>query len=364
MLKWWPLLWSNLWRRPTRTLLTALSVLATFVLFGLLDSFRDAVATYGDDYANALVVQSRDTRLPYSHVTRLLSMPGVIAACGVLITPARLPSEKRSLIQGVQDPALFAVHPGIRLSPEALSAWRRDRTAVLIGADVAATNGWRAGDRLILPGLPRGPKFQRPDGRNVLEVVVAGSFTAENPLAAQGILAHYEYLRDLVGPERAGMEYIGVRLAPGEKVDSLRTRIDAEFQSSPAPVKTYSARALLRAYYGTYRELARLAGVVIIVSAVTLLLIAGSVLVHSQLECSPSRWRCCLQSAPSWRQSTRCPRRYLHGSGPSQRCVPWASVADPQRRRYLSRRCCWECSAQESAHSRHFSSVTAMDWPF
>jgi putative ABC transport system permease protein len=284
VLKWLPLLWSNLARRKTRSILTMLSVLTTFILFGLLDSFRSAVATYGDDYANALVVQSRNTRLPYSHVTRLLSMPGLIAACGVVIAPARLPSEKRTLVQGVQDPALFRVHPGIRLSPEALSAWRRERSAVLIGAEVAAANGWRAGDRLTLPGLPRGAEFRRSDGRNVLEIVVAGVFTAENTVAVQGILAHYEYLRDLVGPERAGMEYIAVRLAPGEDIDSMRSRIDAEFQSSAAPVKTYSFRALLRAYYGTYRELARLSGVVVIVSAITLLLIAGSVLVQSQRE--------------------------------------------------------------------------------
>ena len=57
MFKWLPLLWTNLWRRKTRTVLTMLSVVASFTLFGLLDSFRHAVETYGDDYANALVVQ-------------------------------------------------------------------------------------------------------------------------------------------------------------------------------------------------------------------------------------------------------------------------------------------------------------------
>jgi len=260
------------------------SVFTTFMLFGLLGLFRNAVATYGDDYADALVVQSRNARLPYAHVTRLLSMPGVTAVCGVLMAPVRLPSEKRILIQGVQDPGLFEVHRGIRTSPAAMSVWRSDRTSVLVSTAVALANGWHAGDHLTLPGVSRGPQFQRADGRNVLEVLVAGTFSAENTLAAQGILAHYEYLRDLIGAERAGMEYIAVRLAPREDIDAMRSRIDTEFQSSPAPVKTYSARALLRAYYGTYRELARLSVVVLSISSITLLLIAGSVLMQSQRE--------------------------------------------------------------------------------
>jgi putative ABC transport system permease protein len=80
------------------------------------------------------------------------------------------------------------------------------------------------------------------------------------------------------------MEYIAVRLSAGQDVDVLRSRIDAQFANSSAPVKTYSSRALLRAYYGSYRELARLSVVVLAVSAVTLLLIAGSVLAQAQRE--------------------------------------------------------------------------------
>lgn len=261
-----------------------ISVLVTFTIFGLLDSFRNAVATFGDDYANALVVQSRNVRLPHSHIERLRSIPGVTSACGVLMAQARLPSEKRTFVQAVDDRALFEAHPGIAVAPQALGAWRQNRMAVLISVDVAKENGWRIGDRYVLAGLPRGPVFQRTDGRNALEIVVAGVFTAENTLAAQGIYAHYEYVRDLVGADRTGLEYIAARFAPGERVDVMRSRIDAEFANSAAPVKTYSYRALLRAYYGTYRELARLSVVVLVIATITLLLIAGSVLAQSQRE--------------------------------------------------------------------------------
>ncbi len=49
-------------------------------------------------------------------------------------------------------------------------------------------------------------------------------------------------------------------------------------------MKTYSFRALLRAYYGTYRQFALLSLVVLAISSLTLLLIVGSVLAQAQRE--------------------------------------------------------------------------------
>lgn len=301
MLKWMPLFWANLTRRRLRTVLTLVSVVASFMLFGLLESFRYSVATYADDYSNALVVQSRNVRLPYSHVTRLLAMPGVASACGYLVTFIELADKKRLMLQAVPEREVFAIHPGIKVTPEALSQWQQDRLAALIDADLAAETGWKVGDRVMLPAAKRGMRFRRADGVNALEVVIAGIFSASNALASGRILVRYDYVRDVVGPERAGLEFIAVRFAPKLDVDGMRSRIDAQFDNSEAPVKTYSYRALLRSYYATFRDVSRLAVVVLAVSFVTLLLIAGSVQIQAQRERSRelamiealgvSRWR-------------------------------------------------------------------------
>ena len=52
-MKYLNLVWSALFRRKTRTLFTLLSVLAAFLLFGLLDSVRDAFANAGHSVAGA-----------------------------------------------------------------------------------------------------------------------------------------------------------------------------------------------------------------------------------------------------------------------------------------------------------------------
>lgn len=284
MLKWMPLLWANLTRRWLRTVLTLISVVASFTLFGLLESFRYSVTTVGDDYSNALVVQSRNVGLPYSHVARLLGIPGVESACAYFVKFVELAHNQRLLLQAVPDRDLFAVHPGISASRRTLERWHQDRLAALIDADLAAENGWKAGDRVMLPGERRGPQFQRADGINALEVVIAGTFSSTNSLASGRIFVRYDYVRDVVGADRAGLEYIGVRFSPALDVDRMRSRIDAEFENSAAPVKTYSYRALLRSYSATFRDVSQLAIVVLAVSFATLLLIAGSVLIQSQRE--------------------------------------------------------------------------------
>jgi putative ABC transport system permease protein len=284
VLKWIPLVWANLTRRRLRTVLTIISVAASFTLFGLLESFRYSVTTFADDYSNALVVQSRNVRLPYSHVTRLLGMPGVESACGYLVGFVELAQKKRLMLQAVPDRDLFAAHPGISVAPAALERWHQDRLTALIDADLAAENSWKVGDRVMLPATQRGLRFRRADGVNALEVVIAGIFSSSNALASGRIFVRYDYVRDVVGADRAGLEFIAVRFSPALNVDRIRASIDAEFANSEAPVKTYSYRALLRSYYATFRDVSRLAVVVLAVSFVTLLLIAGSVLIQAQRE--------------------------------------------------------------------------------
>jgi putative ABC transport system permease protein len=283
MLKWFPMVWGNLARRKLRTTLTLVSVIISFMLFGLLESFRYSVTTYADDYSNALIVQSRNVPLPFTHVARVREIQGVQSACAYLIRFVQLPAQKRLMLQAVSGDDLFAVHPAIQLDAAARERWHRERLAALIDASLARENGWKVGDRVMLAGSKR-VRFQRTDGVNALEVVIAGIYSTTTALAAHGIFTRYDYVSDVLGADRAGLEYIAVRFDPDIDVDVIRSRVDAAFETSAAATKTYSARALLRAYYGTFREIARFAVIALVVSFATLLLIAGSVLLQAQRE--------------------------------------------------------------------------------
>src|SRR5580704_9574077 len=80
-MKFLPLIWSNLMRRKLRTLLTVLSILVAFVLFGFLSAIKQAlvggVAMAG---ADRLVVRNKISliiSLPGSYQQTIDKMPGV-----------------------------------------------------------------------------------------------------------------------------------------------------------------------------------------------------------------------------------------------------------------------------------------------
>ena len=80
-MKYFHLVWAALFRRKTRTILTLLSVLAAFLLFGMLDAVRVAFNSGGDAAGvDRMVVSSKYSiiqGLPQSLVARVQATPGV-----------------------------------------------------------------------------------------------------------------------------------------------------------------------------------------------------------------------------------------------------------------------------------------------
>ena len=81
-MKYLQLIWSAMFRRKTRTVFTLLSVLAAFLLFGLLDSVRSAFANAASSVAGVdrLVTVSKISftmSLPKSLLSGIGALPGV-----------------------------------------------------------------------------------------------------------------------------------------------------------------------------------------------------------------------------------------------------------------------------------------------
>ena len=80
-MKFFPLVWKNIWRRKFRTTFTLLSIFIAFVLFGVLMTIRTAFS-FGVDVAglDRLVLINKVTLimpLPFSYQAELERVPGV-----------------------------------------------------------------------------------------------------------------------------------------------------------------------------------------------------------------------------------------------------------------------------------------------
>ena len=83
-MKFLHLIWSNLKRKKLRTLLTLLSIIVAFILFGLLCSIQQALlGGVSLEGANRLIVRHKVSiiqLLPASYKERMERIPGVAAA--------------------------------------------------------------------------------------------------------------------------------------------------------------------------------------------------------------------------------------------------------------------------------------------
>src|SRR3546814_19968091 len=85
-MKYLPLIWSELFRRKTRTILTLLSIPAAFLLFGLLNGVRTSFAEAGQSANGAERLQT-GSRLSFIQTLPISLLPRIRQVDGVRDVP-------------------------------------------------------------------------------------------------------------------------------------------------------------------------------------------------------------------------------------------------------------------------------------
>src|SRR5689334_4305910 len=123
-LKFAPLVWAGLWRRPARTILTALSIAAAFVLIGLLQGVNDGfVAEIAKRHRELLFTTARvrgGPPMPMSMMDEIRKVPGVVEVFerDYFIGEYRAPDSMAAL--ATEPRQFFAFRPGLVAEPKGL----------------------------------------------------------------------------------------------------------------------------------------------------------------------------------------------------------------------------------------------------
>jgi putative ABC transport system permease protein len=156
-MKFLPLIWSGIWRKPGRTMLIFLQISVVFALFGVLQGLKTGVAeVIARARADVLYVAPQGigaAPLPDAYARRIKAMPGVKAVFidnGFLATYQN-PRDFIFVYSINPDPHLRWLAPDIfDASPADLRALAKDRTGALVSADLERKYGWKVGDRIPL----------------------------------------------------------------------------------------------------------------------------------------------------------------------------------------------------------------------
>jgi putative ABC transport system permease protein len=248
MFRWLPIVWANLKRRKLRLAFTLVSILMAFLMFGMLDAMRTSLAGVVNVIgADRMLVQSKINMimpLPRGHYEKIRATPGVKAAASFNWFGGVFKDAKQPIQMQATDPAEFLrVYPEVKLKPEEITAWQRNRQGMIIGRILADNNGWKVGDRVPI----RSQIWRKLDGSDTWQFDIVGIYSAEGGGMNQGgAFFQYDYFNESLqfGKDQAGM--IAVRVDDPKHSEAIGARIDAQFENSPNETKTATERQFVK----------------------------------------------------------------------------------------------------------------------
>lgn len=248
MLKYLPLLWSNLQRKRLRTWLTLASIVVAFLLFGILQTMRTAL-TGGADVAGAdrlitmhkvSIIQS----LPLSYLNRVRGIDGIRVATSLDWFGGVYQEDRNQIVAMAADPTVFFdVYPEYKLPEEQRAAWRADRTGAIVGHLLAERFGWKLGDTIPL----RSNIYTTKDGGNVWDMKIVGIFDAANG-DNSSLYFQYDYLNESRAFGRDQIGWIVIRVNDTARSAEIAGKVDALFANSSTETKTSTEKAFAQSF--------------------------------------------------------------------------------------------------------------------
>jgi putative ABC transport system permease protein len=246
-MKYFPLIWTALWRKPLEAVLVWLAVTAAFTLFGLMAGLH---VTY-----DHLIASSRMDRLDINARFPGASPKGLLLPIGLRDQIARIEGvsavgsyywlwgyyqnpHKRARIIAVDQP-MRAAWSELPLTSRQWITLLATPTGVFISRQPAARLGLKAGDTFPLIAAPQ----LRADRVPTWEFHVLG-IVPDDPHIGPFILGNYAYLDESRPLQDQGFVWgFRVAVAAGAQADEVSLRIDRHFGNSSTPTLTIPDKA-------------------------------------------------------------------------------------------------------------------------
>lgn len=290
-MKYAPIVWAGLRRKPSRAVLTFLSVMTAFLLYGGLNGtmagFDRLLSEFFDN--TQLYTMSRlnpGEPLPTAYVERIKRVPGVRSVdAGISFgcyyqRPANTfggmtMADMTQRTKGRNDPVV---------SEAALAAMLSTRTGIIVGTQLAQRFGWKVGDR-----VPLRLTTLRKDRSNVWLFDIVGTWDVApgSGGSADQVWVNYDYYDEARALNNGTVMFIGTRVNDPAQAERISQEIDQLFANSDGETQTQSVAAAIRA------ELSGIIDIQLMINAVlgavffTLLFVTGNTMIQSVRERIP-----------------------------------------------------------------------------
>jgi len=285
-MKYLHLVWSNLKRKKLRTLLTVLSILVAFVLFGYLAAVKRAF-NQGVDVAglDRLVVRHKVSIiqfLPESYKGRIEKIRGVSLAVfatwfgGIYQKPSNFFAQMPVVPEEFLD-----MFPEYLLSPEEKRTWLETRSGAIAGRILADRFDWKVGDRIPIQATI----WTKKDGGDTWEFDLVGIYEGEEKgTDTSQLFFRYDFFHETRAWGGGNVGWYWVRVEEPERAAEIARLIDEEFANSPYETKTEPEGAFVQGFANQIGNIGAIMMAILSAVFFTILLVAGNTMAQSVRE--------------------------------------------------------------------------------
>jgi putative ABC transport system permease protein len=286
--KFFPLVWSSLWRKKARTIFTLLSIMIAFLLFGLLQGINSWFSTFGTgSHANRLYVVSRVGQiqpLPSAYLRQILAVPGIRQSTYIAGFTGFYQEKSNALLAFATDvKTFFDLYPEWQVAPEQLAAMSRTRAGAIVAAPLMRAFGWKIGDR-----IPLRTSVVKQDGSADWDFEIVGIYDVPStPAEANRILVNYAYFDEARRLERGTAWAFVVAVEDPARSAQICAAVDALFVNSAYETVTQDEKAYVQGELRQLGDVSLMANAIVAAVLFTLLFLTGNTMMQSVRERTP-----------------------------------------------------------------------------
>jgi putative ABC transport system permease protein len=282
---------ANLFRKRTRTILTLLSVIMAFLLFGLLQSVN-TVFNAGADFVGAarLMVQARvsfTSPLPLSMVPKLEAIPGV-ARVAYQEWFGGVWQENTPLIMFATDPQRYRdVYPEWVMPDQQWQAFEHTRTGMIVGKQLADQYGWKIGQKIPIASNI----YPQKNGSKAWAFDLVGIFDGKDEVWQKRTNLAFIQQDYFDESNQFGVKgrtnFLILKLADSTQAQAISKTVDTMFENSPDETKTQTEKDFNISFVKQIGDIGLIVRWILFAVFFTLLLVVGNTMAQSVRERVP-----------------------------------------------------------------------------
>lgn len=290
-MKYFPLVWAALWRRKPRTILTMLSIVVAFLLYGLLQgvvqAFNAGVQISDADRLVTTGKYSLTQMQPIGYVQQIQAIPGVEQVAFASWFGGIYQTERNFFGQFPTDAERYLdVYPEILLPAAQKKAFLETRTGAIVCKTLADRFGWKLGDKIPIQSAI----WPQKDGSKAWTFDLVGIFDAKDAATRaqhEYMLFHHEYFDEARQFGKGMVGWFITRVGDPAASPQVAAAIDARFANSQYPTKTDSEKAFNQGFVKQFGNLELILTGIMGAVIFTLLMLTGNTMMQSVRERVP-----------------------------------------------------------------------------